>query len=112
MIYESALITATNNDVLSAGRLNTIPYSGMLTLHFLSDLADVANFFVLTIQVPNSRNPIDAQLVPGANPSLPGVLDDRQLLAFQFQAEVGGHFVVALTETGVAACTFRAILTP
>jgi len=112
MIYESKLISATNADVLADGRLNTIPYSGLLTLHFLTNLATATAKFELTIQLPNSRNPVDNQLVPGANNATTGVLDDRQLLAFAFQVEIGGHVVVSLVRTGTSLCMFRAILTP
>lgn len=112
MIYESGLIAATNADVLGSGRLNTIPYAGTLTLEFLASAADASNNFVLLVQLPNGQVPVDSQLVPGSNPGLAGVLDDRQLLRFSFGAPQGGHFVVSLTETGTSVCTYRAVLRP
>lgn len=112
MIYESGIISASNTDLLSTGRLNAIPYNGTLTLEFLANLADASNFYSLTIQKPDGDVPVDAQMVPGCNPSIAGVLDDRQLLRMTFAATQGGHFTVSLTETGTAICTYRAVLSP
>lgn len=112
MIYETNVITATNTDVLNGTRLNAIPYGGQLTLDFLADLNNATNNYVLTVQLPNGDVPVDGQLVPGANPALGGVLDERQLMRFSFRATQGGHFTVSLTESGAAICTWRAVLKP
>ena len=112
MILESGIVSATNTDLLSGGRLNAIPYSGRLTLQFLADKADGTDNYSVTIQKPNGDVPVDGQLVPGSNPALIGVLDERQLLQFTFQATIGGHFSVQLTESGTAICTWRAVLRP
>jgi len=110
MIWESRLIEATNTDVLSVGRLNSIPYNGQLILRFLADLATSAARFVLTIQQPGGDVPIDAQLVQASSSGLDGVMDDREVMTFSFAATQGGHFTVSLTETGTAVCMFQAIL--
>lgn len=112
MILESGLISATNSDVLSSGRLNAIPYNGTLTLQFQADLADASNNFALTIQKPNGDVPIQSQLVPGTTPTDTGILDERQMLQVSFPATQGGHFTVQLVETGTTVCTYRAILRP
>jgi hypothetical protein len=112
MILESGLVAASNTDLLAGGRLNAIPYNGRLTLQVLADSADSTNNYTITIQKPNGDVPVDGQLVPGANPSLAGVLDDRQLLQFTFAATVGGHFTVSLVETGAATVIWRAVLKP
>lgn len=112
MIVESGIITGTTSDLLSGGRLNNIPYNGTLVLQLLADNADATNSYAVTIQKPNGDVPIDAQLVPGSNPALAGVLDSRQLLELAFQATQGGHFHITLTETGTAVCTWRAVLRP
>ena len=112
MILEAGILSATNTDLLSAGRLNAIPYNGTLTMQFLSQFADATNSYSLTIQKPDGDVPIDSQLVPGSNPALAGVLDDRQLLELAFGASQGGHFTVSLTETGTAVCAYRIILSP
>ncbi len=112
MIYETAVIIATDTDILSGTRLNAIPYGGNLTLDFLANLADATNNWTLTIQLPNGDVPVDSQIVPGNNPSLGGVLDERQLLRLTFRATQGGHFNISLTEAGTAICTWRAVLRP
>ncbi len=112
MILESAVITATNADILAGTRLNSIPYNGTLTFDVLADLNNATNNYVVTIQEPNGDVPIDAQPVPGANPSLGGTLDERQLFRFSMPAYQGGHINIALTETGAAICFWRAVLRP
>ncbi len=113
MIYESTLISATNIDVLSVGRLNALPYLGTLTLRFLADLADASNFYTLTLQKPDGDVPVESQLVQASSSGLDGVMDERELLQFSFPVTAtGGHFVVSLTETGTAVCMFQAILRP
>ncbi len=110
MIFESSLISATNTDVLSVGRLNAIPYAGMLTLRFLADLGDATNNYVLTLQLPGGEVPVDAQTVQASGAGTDMLIDDREVMQFQFQAPQGGHFVVSLTENGTATCAFQAIL--
>lgn len=112
MIYETSLISATNTDVLSAGRLNAIPYNGTLTLDFLADLGDATNNYTLTLQLPNGDVPVDGQRVVASSGGADMVLDERELMRFQFPATQGGHFTVSLTEAGTAVCAFRAVLTP
>ncbi len=112
MIFESSLVSATNTDLLSTGRLNAIPYGGQLTLRFLADLGDATNFYVLTIQLPDGKVPVDAQQVNSSASGLDGNLDERDVLQFTFPASQGGHFVVSLTENGTATCAFQAILRP
>jgi len=112
MILETAVEAATNADILAGTRLNAIPYNGQLILEVQANLNNATNNFTLTVQLPNGDVPIDAQLVPGNNPSLDGVLDERTLLRLSFPASQGGHFQIALTETGTALATWRAILSP
>ncbi len=110
MIFESTLIAATNTDVLSAGRLNSIPYNGTLTMLFLADLGNAANNYLLTIQNPSGDVPVDAQSVWASSSGVDMCMDDREYMRFSFPATQGGHFTVSLTETGTALCTVVAIL--
>lgn len=112
MIYESAVIVATDADILNGTRLNSIPYGGMLTLEFSANLSNATNRYNLTIQLPGGDVPVDSQQVPGTNPALDGVLDERTLLRFTFPAGQGGHFTISLTETGTAIAIWRAVLRP
>ncbi len=110
MIFESSIISATNTDILSVGRLNAIPYNGMLSLRFLADLGTAAANYALTIQLPGGQVPVDSQQVWSNSSAVVGVMDDREVMEFQFQATQGGHFTVSLTETGAAVCVFVAVL--
>ncbi len=110
MIFESSLISATNTDILSVGRLNSIPYNGTLVLRFLADLGDVTNNYVLTIQQPGGDVPVDTQTVPASGAGTDMLMDDREVMTFSFNATQGGHFIVSLTENGTATCAFQAIL--
>ncbi len=112
MIFEQAIIIATDTDVLNGTRLNAIPYNGNLTIQVSVNLANATNSWSLTIQLPNGDVPVDSQIVAGTNPALDGVLDTRTLTQFTFPATQGGHFVVSLTETGTAIAIWRAVLTP
>ncbi len=112
MIFESSLVSATNTDLLSVGRLNALPYNGQITLRFLADLGTAAANFALTIQLPDGSVPVDNQTVPASASGLDMDMDDRQVLQFTFPATQGGHFTVSLTETGTATCAFQAILRP
>ena len=112
MIYETFLVSASNTDLLSSGRLNAIPYNGTLTLDFLSDLGDDTNNYALTIQLPGGDVPVDGQRVVASSSGLDMVLDERELMRFSFGASQGGHFTVSLTESGTAVCAVRAVLRP
>lgn len=103
---------ATVSDLLQGTRLQTVPAGGIMTFQFIADLNDVTNNFAVTIQMPNGDTPINAQKVPGVNPSLAGVLDERQLFQYSSVIAQGGHCVVTLTETGTAICTYRIVYSP
>ena len=111
-IILSDRVTATTTDLLQGSRLQTVPKGGVLTFQFLADLADATNNYVVSIQLPGGDTPINAQLVPGVNPSLAGVLDERQLFQYSTVVPQGGHVVVSLTETGAAICTYRSVYRP
>lgn len=112
MILLSGLITATTTDLLQGTRLDSVPYMGTLTFQFQANLADATNNYTLKIQRPNGDVPIEDQLIPAGAAGTTGVLDDRELLQLSLPASQGGHFIVALTETGAAVCTYRVILSP
>lgn len=112
MIYETGVIVGTDVDVLAGTRLNAIPYNGTLTVDVSVNLSNATNNYVLTIQKPDGDVPVDSQQVPGTNPALDGVLDERTLLRFTFAATQGGHFTISLTETGTAIAIWRAVLKP
>ncbi len=107
MILEQLLISATNTDVLSVGRFNSMPYGALFTMQFLADLGDVSNFYTLTVQDADGHVPIDAQRVNASGAGLDMVLDDRELLQLSLLVGQGSHITVSLTETGTATCACR-----
>jgi len=104
MIFESQLLAATNTDALGAGRLNAIPWGGILTLQFLADLGDATNNYTLTIQLPDGSVPVDAQRVWASTSANDMNMKQDEVMQFSFPATQGGHFVVSLTEAGTAVC--------
>lgn len=106
------IVSASVADLLQGSRLQTVPQGGILTFQFQSDLNDASNNYALTIQLPGGDTPINAEKVPGVNPSLAGVLDERTLFQYSSVVLQGGHCVVTLTETGTAICTYRIVYTP
>lgn len=80
-----------------------------MTLRFIADLADATNNFTVSVQLPGGDTPLNEVLVPGANPSLAGVVDERQVLQVTFPIPQGGHVVISATETGTAILTYQII---
>lgn len=112
MIYETGVISASDADILSVGRLNSIPYVGTLVLDFSANKADGTNSWALSVQLPNGDVPVDQQLVLANADGTTGVLDERSLVRYSFPAANGGHFTITATLTGTADLTWRAVLTP
>lgn len=105
----SSRVTATTADLLQGTRLQTVPKGGIMTFQFLADAADATNNYVVSIQLPGGDTPLNGVMVPGSNPALAGVLDERQVLQVSYNISQGGHAVVTLTETGTAIVTYRII---
>jgi len=110
-IIEMRLISATNTDLLSTGRFNSIPFDGLFTMQFLSDLGNAANFYSLTIQEPDGHVPVDSQVVPASGAAVDMLLDERELFQYSMRVGQGSHVTVSLTETGTCACAVRFSLT-
>ncbi len=115
MIYLTDIEAATNTDILNDTRLSSIPYGGQLTIQALSNLNNATNNFVITIQLPDGKVPVDAQRVHAGQEvegALGGQLDSRLLDQWTFPAAQGGHFTISFTETGAAIVTWRVVLRP
>lgn len=109
MIFLSGVETASVTDLLNGTRLQSAPRGGRMTFRFLADLNNATNRFTVTLQLPGGDTPLDLVPVPGSNPSLGGVMDDRQVLQVSFVVPQGGHVSVALTETGAAIASWQVI---
>lgn len=112
IITLSAVITASNTDILNNTRLQTAPTNGTITVEVNADLNNATNAFLLSVQLPDGSTPFESIAVPGTNPSLGGVIDELQKLSADFPVAQGGHVVVNLTEVGAAICMYRITFTP
>ena len=116
MIYLTGNIVASDTDILASTRLSSIPYSGgVLTIQAMANLNNATNNYTITIQLPNGEVPVDSQRVSAGQEvegALGGQLDSRLLDQWTFPAPQGGHFTIALTETGTAVATWRVVLRP
>lgn len=110
-ILVTGLEAATNTNLLSGSRLETIP-AGASFLHFRcsANLGDAANQFALTIELPQGLIPVDGQFVPANGDGATGVLDERTLLQWTWPAVPGGRFIISIVETGTALFTWLAQL--
>jgi len=111
-IILSGYEAASNSDILQGTRLQTVPQGGILTFELQSGLNDGTNFFAVSIQMPNGDTPLNNVRVPCCNPSLSGVIDERQNLTVSFPITQGGHCVFSATESGATDLTWRVTYTP
>ena len=102
----------SNADILQGTRLQTVPAGGILTFELQALNNDVTNNFSVSIQMPNGDTPLNNVKVPGCNPAIEGVIDERQNLTVSFPIMQGGHCVFSATESGAAALTWRVTYTP
>ena len=103
---------ATNADILQGTRLQTVPAGGVLTFELQSSSNSPTANFAVSIQMPNGDTPLNNVRVPSCNPSLVGVIDERQNLTVSFPIMQGGHCVFSATETGATDFTWRVTYTP
>jgi hypothetical protein len=111
-IILSGLEVASNADILQGTRLQTVPAGGVLTFELQGQLNDTAANYTVSIQMPNGDTPLNNVRVPGCNPALAGVIDERQNLTVSFPITQGGHCVFSATETGTASLAWRVTYTP
>jgi len=116
VIYLTGNIVGSDSDILASTRLSSIPYSGgVLVIQCQANLNNATNRYSITIQLPNGEVPVDSQFVSAGQETegaLGGQLDSRLLDQWSFPAPQGGHFTIAITETGTAIATWRVVLRP
>lgn len=103
---------ATNSDILQGTRLQTVPAGGILTFELQAAPANLTNYHAVSVQMPNGDTPLNAVRVPSSNPSLGGVIDERQNLTVSFPITQGGHCVFSTEETGSSDLSWRVTYTP
>jgi hypothetical protein len=111
-IILSSLETGSNADILQGTRLQTVPAGGVLTFELQSQFNDSTNNYTVSVQMPNGDTPLNNVRVPGCNPALAGVIDERQNLTVSFPIMQGGHCVFSCTETGASQLAWRVTYTP
>jgi hypothetical protein len=111
-IILSSLETGSNADILQGTRLQTVPAGGVLTFELQSQFNDSTNNYTVSVQMPNGDTPLNNVRVPGCNPALAGVIDERQNLTVSFPIMQGGHCVFSCTETGASQLSWRVTYTP
>lgn len=111
MIAETYELVASNTDVLAApSRLAALPYAGVLVIEMQASTWDAANFWSVTIQLPDGSTPLD-----GFNPpdgATPGALNMDDKYTVSFPVTQGGHITIDCTETGTSLLYLRCTLTP
>jgi len=114
MIYLTFNLVASNSDLLNNTRLSSIPYNATLVVQAQANLGNATNNWAITIQLPDGTVPVDSQQVSAGQEgdALGGQLDNRYLDQWSFPAPQGGHFTIAMTETGTAIATARIVLRP
>jgi hypothetical protein len=111
-IILSGFESATNADILQGTRLQTVPQGGILTFELQAEKSDSTNICSVSIQMPNGDTPLNSVRVPGCNPALAGVIDERQNLTVSFPITQGGHCVFSVTEAGTNFLSWRVTYTP
>jgi hypothetical protein len=111
-IILSGLEVASNADILQGTRLQTVPAGGVLTFELQGSTNSATAFFTASIQMPNGDTPLNNVRIPGCNPSLDGVIDERQNLTVSFPISQGGHCVFSAVETGASGLAWRVTYTP
>jgi len=113
MIVVSSQITATNLDILSTGRLMTVPDNGLLTIELGASDCDATNRYEVSIKLPNGDIPVEDMYVPlGGAATIVGTLDERLIFKGQWRIGQGGHCIVSATETGTATMFYRIAFSP
>lgn len=112
VIVLSDIEATTNTDILQGTRLQTVPAGGFLTFEMGAQENSVTNNMKASIQMPNGDTPLNSVNVPGTNPAIHGVIDDRQKLMITLPIAQGGHTVFSVAETGDTSVTWRVTYTP
>jgi len=112
VIILSAIVTASNTDILQGTRLQTVPQGGFLTFEIQASDTDDTNNFEASIQLPSGATPMESVIIPSDGAGGIGVLDEREKLLATFAVAQGGHCVFGVTLAGAATLIYRVTYTP
>ena len=110
IIVLSSTEFASNPDILQGTRLQTVPQGGYLTFELQSSTNEAANYFRVSVQMPNGDTPLnDVNVTDGA---IFGALNNNDKMQITLPVAQGGHTVFSCVETGIAQLTWRVTYTP
>jgi len=114
VIVLGGLEAATNTDILQGTRLQTVPRNGILSFELQAADGAAANFYTVSIQLPNGDTPLNGTPIPcnAVTAGLPGVINERDALKLRFRIAQGGHCVFSCVETGDTELAWRVTFTP
>lgn len=109
-IVLSGLLAASDEDILQGTRLQTLMEGGMLTVEVGGSDCVAANHYLMSLQLPNGKTPMNGVMVPQTSEvaGTGGTLDDRKTLRFRTTiGKGGGHPVFGLVEVGDTEAIWR-----
>lgn len=110
VIVLSGLAYATDTDILSGTRLQTVPAGGFLTFEFQASENSQTNNYTVSIQMPNGDTPLNGVNVPAG--VTVGALNSLEKMMITLPIQQGGHTVLSATETGAATLAYRVTYSP
>lgn len=102
--------TATNADILSGTRLQTVPAGGFLTFEMQANSNTATDNIQVSIQMPNGDTPLNNVYVPAGATADALNANDKMMITLPIQQ--GGHTVFSCTETGSTAFSWRVTYSP
>lgn len=110
VIVLSSQENATNSDILSGTRLQTVPAGGFLTFELQSSANSSTNNHSVSIQMPNGDTPLNGVRVPAG--ATDGALNNNDKMMITLPIQQGGHTVFSTSESGTAELYWRVTYSP
>lgn len=110
VIVLSDLAIATDSDILSGTRLQTVPAGGFLTFELQSTANSTTDGYTVSIQMPNGDTPLNNVRVPAGVTS--GGINNNDKMMITLPVQQGGHTVFSCVETGAATLSYRVTYSP
>jgi hypothetical protein len=112
VIVLSDFEVASNTDILSGTRLQTVPSGGFLTFEMQASASDSVNFVDVSIQMPNGDTPLNNVRIPATANAENGIIDDRHKTMITLPIQQGGHTVFSAARTGASNLSWRVTYSP
>jgi hypothetical protein len=110
VIVLSDQAAASDADLLSGTRLQTVPAGGFLTFELQATSSSATDNFTVSIQMPNGDTPLNNVRVP-AGVTFGGINNnDKMMITLPIQQ--GGHTVFSCVESGACTLSYRVTYSP